>query len=823
MRTVPSWFREALACPADEGDVVVAGTRIRYRAWGRKGRPGIVFVHGGAAHARWWDHVAPQFAGEHRVVALDLSGHGDSDHAERYSHESWAEQVRHVAGDAGIAGRPILVGHSMGGLVSLRAALSFGERLAGVVCVDSAVRDVTNEEMFIRRQRALRQPRLYPTREAAMARFHPIPEVGRALQYVVDHLAETSVRETEAGWTWKFDPGLFGQSSLTPAQLFPPRCEVAFIRAEHGLPSAAAVRLMHERVGSSLPVIEIADSGHHVMLDQPLPLVAALRSVFERWDAPVALKNDAFAKEASAREGSAREEGRMSGGNGAADFDLPARLRAVLAVDPTAPALELDGRWHTWGDLSATAGAVETHLRRAGAPEGAKVGVVMRNRPGVVGAVTGALMSRRGIVSLSHLQPAAALARDVATLDLVAVVADEEDWADEGLRAAARAAGVLGLSVRSDDPRQVEVVTECSLTPAEIGARAQPGVAVSMLTSGTTGPPKRVPVGFRNLEASFAGAAHYESGRPWQARLRSGVAILVAPLLHTSGLFRLLLNLLDGRAVAMLEKFTVDGLVRLVSAYDAHVLALTPASLAMILDADVAPEVFTHVRVVVCGTAPLSPDMAERFEERYDVAVLVVYGATEFAGGIAGWTLKDRQEFREAKRGSVGRVHPGVEVRVRHQESGELLPPGEVGRLDVRSAQSGAEPGTWQETTDLARVDGDGFVWVVGRTDDVIIRGGFKISTGMVAEVVKEHPSVRDAAVVGLPDRRLGEVPVAAVEVARGAALDPESLTAWVRGRLPAYQVPTAFVVVDALPRTPSLKVSQDRLKALLAAELGGA
>ncbi|MEV4835772.1 class I adenylate-forming enzyme family protein [Nonomuraea sp. NPDC049486] len=495
---------------------------------------------------------------------------------------------------------------------------------------------------------------------------------------------------------------------------------------------------------------------------------------------------------------------------------LPERLEAVLDVDPDARALELDGRWCTWGDLAAGASALDERLRAVGAPEGARVGVVMRNRPGVVGAVLGSLAGRYCVVSLSPVQPADALAKDVGDLDLVAVVADAADWESESLVTAARSAGVLGLSVPAYEPGSVTVVTGCALDAGQVAARALPGVAVSMLTSGTTGPPKRVPVGFRNLEASFAGAAHYESGRPWRARLRSGVAIVVAPILHTSGLFRLLLNLLEGRSVAMLERFTVDGLVRLVTSYDARVLALTPTSLRMVLDAGVDPAVFAGVRAVVCGTAPLRPELARRFEDVYDVAVLVTYGATEFAGGIAGWTMKDWERHRDAKWGSVGRVHPGVGVRVRDPETGEPVPAGEVGRLDVRTPQS-PDPDRWQETTDLARVDEDGFLWVVGRTDDVIIRGGFKVSAGAVAEVLKGHPSVRDAAVVGLPDVRLGEVPVAAVEVADGAAFDPAELETWARARLTPYQVPVRFVPLDALPRTPSLKVSQERLKALLA------
>ncbi|TXK34376.1 alpha/beta fold hydrolase [Nonomuraea sp. C10] len=281
---IPSWFRDALAHPVDTGEVTVAGVPIRYRAWGAAGRPGIVFVHGGAAHSRWWDHIAPLYAGGHRAVALDLSGHGDSGHAPRYGHDTWAEQVLAVAADAGITGAPVLVGHSMGGLVCLRAALSYGPELGGVVSVDSVLREEADTPAHVaRRQEALRRPRLYPTREEAVARFHPIPEVGRAHRFVVDHLAETSVRAVEGGWTWKFDPLLFGQPRLTMEELFPPDCPVALMRAGDGLPPPEMTAAMHRRLGVSLPVIEIADCGHHVMLDQPLPFVAALDGVFAGW------------------------------------------------------------------------------------------------------------------------------------------------------------------------------------------------------------------------------------------------------------------------------------------------------------------------------------------------------------------------------------------------------------------------------------------------------------------------------------------------------------------------------------------------------------
>ena len=131
MLDAPDWFTRALAVPWTDERVEVGGTSIHYLAWGEPGRRGLVFVHGGGAHAHWWTHVAATFADEFRVVALDLSGHGDSGHREQYAIEQWTDEVVAVAEAGGIDGRPVVVGHSMGGFVThrhRRAARRQGER-----------------------------------------------------------------------------------------------------------------------------------------------------------------------------------------------------------------------------------------------------------------------------------------------------------------------------------------------------------------------------------------------------------------------------------------------------------------------------------------------------------------------------------------------------------------------------------------------------------------------------------------------------------------------------------------------------------------------
>jgi pimeloyl-ACP methyl ester carboxylesterase len=279
----PPWFRAALAASVETGSVAVDGAMISYRAFGEQADSGIVLVHGGAAHARWWDHIAPLLARGRRVVALDLSGHGDSGRRDVYNLDFWAHEVLAVAGAAGITGPPIVIGHSMGGFVALRVAGLYGAQIEGVVVIDSPVRDITPEERAARDQRAFGPLRIYPSREAAIARFHPIPDQP-ALPYITAHVAATSIRAADGGWSWKFDPRIFGRTQATPALLTRLDCRVALFRAEHGIVSPQISELMYDRLGRRAPLIEIPAAGHHVMLDHPIALVTGIRTLLSDWD-----------------------------------------------------------------------------------------------------------------------------------------------------------------------------------------------------------------------------------------------------------------------------------------------------------------------------------------------------------------------------------------------------------------------------------------------------------------------------------------------------------------------------------------------------------
>ncbi|MEV0945254.1 alpha/beta hydrolase [Rhodococcus sp. NPDC049939] len=281
----PRWFTSALATPVDTGKVDVAGAQVHYRAWGPSGSPGIVLVHGGAAHSRWWDHVAPMLADGRRVVALDLTGHGDSARRGEYGLEQWAEEALAVAKPAGISGAPVFVGHSMGGMVAYVAAQLFGDDLGGVQLIDSPVRARTPEEEEARKQHAFGPKKVYPTKTEALERFRFVPPQATAVPAVLRHVAETSMEEVAGGWSWKFDPAFFTRKSSDQLGGSDPRCRIAFFRAENGIISDAIMEGMRHRFGPTAVVVEIPDAGHHVMIDQPLALVVGIRSVLASWDA----------------------------------------------------------------------------------------------------------------------------------------------------------------------------------------------------------------------------------------------------------------------------------------------------------------------------------------------------------------------------------------------------------------------------------------------------------------------------------------------------------------------------------------------------------
>ncbi|MBB3664678.1 pimeloyl-ACP methyl ester carboxylesterase [Prauserella sediminis] len=269
----PSWFRTALAERPEHRDTTVDDGKVHLRCWGAEHHPGVVLVHGGSAHSGWWDHIAPLLAQHRRVVAVDLSGHGDSAARESYDITLWAREVV-AAADAGGVDRPFhVIGHSMGGWVTAQTGADFADRLTGLTIIDSPLNDRPPEN------RRARPVRVYPDRETILGRFRTLPPQDVLLPYIRRHIAEESVRAVDEGWTWKFDPTL--KAPYTPLRGILPRIDrpTSFIRTEHGLVSPEMAREIRSLLRCRTVLVDLPDAGHHPMLDRPLALVTALRTI----------------------------------------------------------------------------------------------------------------------------------------------------------------------------------------------------------------------------------------------------------------------------------------------------------------------------------------------------------------------------------------------------------------------------------------------------------------------------------------------------------------------------------------------------------------
>lgn len=281
----PEWFSHALDQPYESREIDHHGVRITYRAWGKSEASPVVLVHGGAAHAGWWDSTAPYLAADHRVLSIDLSGHGDSNRRTKYAIATWASEVMAVAA-AESDEAPVVFGHSMGGFVALTAGRDHGSSLRGVAAIDSPVRELSAEAKAWIAEGGhgdIPGTKIYPDRETILSRFRTLPEDTSTLTYVKDHIAEGSIVEVDGGWTWKFDPHIFLSSRMEPEELAAIDCEVALIRGERGMATTDITDLVAERLGGHVPVTLIPDAGHHIMLDQPLALIAVLQTLLGQW------------------------------------------------------------------------------------------------------------------------------------------------------------------------------------------------------------------------------------------------------------------------------------------------------------------------------------------------------------------------------------------------------------------------------------------------------------------------------------------------------------------------------------------------------------
>lgn len=295
----PRWFRDCLAEAPESRFVTSEGTRIHYLKWAAKkpNRPGLLFVHGNGAHARWFDFIAPLLTAEYNVASIDLPGMGDSEWRESYVRETYAHAIRTVAFDAELGPKPVIVGHSFGGFVTLITGALYGAELGGLVLADFRVRPKTDAVEWFLGDPPRRPTRVYPDRETALGRFRLAPLQECANAFITDYIAGHSIREVtegpEKGWTWKFDPMAFqglrmgGEEHADMFKNLPCKVGVMYghISKDHDPDTMAFMK----SVRPEAPIFTIPYAQHHIMLDQPIAFASAVAALMSDWEAKGAL------------------------------------------------------------------------------------------------------------------------------------------------------------------------------------------------------------------------------------------------------------------------------------------------------------------------------------------------------------------------------------------------------------------------------------------------------------------------------------------------------------------------------------------------------
>ncbi|OBI40175.1 AMP-dependent synthetase [Mycobacterium kyorinense] len=454
-------------------------------------------------------------------------------------------------------------------------------------------------------------------------------------------------------------------------------------------------------------------------------------------------------------------------------------------------------------DLLASADRLAALLDEAGLVTGQVVAAMLPNDAGTVAALFGAWRAGGVYTPLNPRAADAELASQLATLRPVAVITTPElahRFSEATLPVVAGTNLKWSLSPSSVPPHD----------PLQYDS----DVALLQFTSGTTGPPKPVPLRHATvldlidrLLAKLRGA---KSAAPTQRAPMPNLVPLSLSL--WAGIYQVLFAFRAGSGVVLMDRFSASDFAALVKRHQLRSTVLPPAALTLVLH-DESVTNLSPLKIVRSITAPLSPVQAGRFRDKFGVIVLNSYGQTELGGEVVGWSAADAREWGETKLGSVGRPLPGIDVTIADDEVLVRTPTTAARKIDPAFLDRLTDDG-WFHTGDLGWFDDDGFLWLDGRVSDMINRGGLKVFPGTVEDVLLAAEGVREAAVVGIPDERLGEVPWAFV-ACHPHELSEDDLIAWCRERLTPYRVPVRVVFVEQLPRNDVGKVVRRDLAAL--------
>jgi long-chain acyl-CoA synthetase len=479
----------------------------------------------------------------------------------------------------------------------------------------------------------------------------------------------------------------------------------------------------------------------------------------------------------------------------------------ALARGAGYPAIEWEKRWINWEEMRHVAGCVNALVAASRADPRAPVAMVPRNRPNALAALLGLIATGRNISMIHVYQTPPGVIRDILRLKPAVVIIAAEDFAEE-IRAVLREQGIAGIALTG---MGAEAIPGCERSTAACHAPA-PHPQIDLLTSGTTGPPKQFALGYDMIATHMVGANMMPIDKASDPAKLTPLYMYL-PFGNFSGIYATLPTLLLGLRAVLVDRFSLASCLDYIVRYRPVFVGTPTAALQMMLETNVPREDLASLRSINTGASPLDPTVQRAFEERYGIPVLLAYGATEFGGPVSLMTLQLYPEWGKKKFGSVGRPFGGAQLRVVDPETGAVLPPGKEGLLEAISPRIGPH---WIRTTDLAVLDEDGFLFHKGRADGAIMRGGFKLLPDTIERALKLHEAVSAAGVTGVPDKRLGQVPAAAVQLKPGA---PQPTIAefeeHLRNHVEATHIPVKWLFVETLPYTPMMKVDRAALSRL--------
>ncbi|MEU6273113.1 long-chain fatty acid--CoA ligase [Streptomyces populi] len=485
--------------------------------------------------------------------------------------------------------------------------------------------------------------------------------------------------------------------------------------------------------------------------------------------------------------------------------DLVTLLAATASAHGERVAVRHDDSTLTYAELDDASARVAALLRDRGVAPGDRVALTMPNVPLFPVLYYGILRAGGVVVPMNPLLKAREVAFTLRDCGARAALVHPL-FADEVTKAAAE----TGTDCLVTDPGTFDALLRGHEPLRDTPDRAEDDAALILYTSGTTGTPKGAELSHRNLARNTLTTAETLLQVGPEDVLFGGL-----PLFHAFGqTCALNVAVATGATLTLLPRFDPRAALEVVARDEVTVFLGVPTMYAALLHADL-PEGFDagRLRLAVSGGAALPVEVLHGFERRFGAAVLEGYGLSE-TSPVAAFNHPDRPR----KAGSIGVPIRGVEMRL-VAEDGGVAAPGEVGEIAIRGenvmtgywnrpdATAEAIRDGWFHTGDLARVDEDGFYFIVDRKKDMIIRGGYNVYPREIEEVLYEHPAVAEAAVVGVPHPLHGEEVAAVVTLRPGAEATAEEIRAHAKERVAAYKYPRLVEIVAELPKGPTGKI----------------